>query len=99
MKRFILEQSASEFYTSHSGLALVGQALLRYTDLKKQARTIPKRHGIPNIELIRTFTGLLCLGKSDFESVENARGDRYFREALGIKQMPSSAMPCSPNAS
>lgn len=91
MKRFILEQSASEFYTSHAGLALVGRALNRYTNLKKQARSIPKRHGIPNIELIRTFTGLLCLGKSDFEAVENARGDRYFREALGIIQMPSSS--------
>lgn len=91
MKRFILERSATEFYTSHSGLALVGLALNRYTDLIKQARTIPKRHGIPNVDLIRTFTGLLCVGKSDFEAVENARGDRYFREALGIKQMPSSA--------
>ncbi|MDX1488919.1 MAG: IS1380 family transposase [Acidiferrobacterales bacterium] len=91
MKRFILERSGTEFYTSHSGLALVGQALKHYTNLQKRARTIPKRHGIPNIELIRTFTGLLCLGKSDFEAVENARRDRYFREALGIKQMPSSA--------
>lgn len=91
MKRFILEQSATEFFTSHAGLALVGLALNRFTDLRKQARTIPKRHGIPNIELIRTFTGLLCLGKSDFEAVEQARGDRFFQASLGIKQMPSSA--------
>jgi hypothetical protein len=91
MKRFHLEQSATEVYTAHAGLALVGQAVNKFTDLVKQARSIPKRHGIPTIELIRTFTGLLCLGKSDFEAVENARDDRFFRDALGIKQMPSSA--------
>jgi hypothetical protein len=60
----------------------------------KQARTVPRRHGIPNIDLIRTFTGLLCLGKSDFEAVENARQDPFFKAALGIKQMPSSAPLC-----
>jgi hypothetical protein len=27
MKRFIIEQSDQEFYTAHSGLALVGMAL------------------------------------------------------------------------
>jgi len=91
MKRFHIEQSETEFYTAHAGLALVGQAVNRYTDLVKAARSIPKRHGIPNIDLMRTFTGLLCLGKSDFEAVENIREDRFFKEAMGIKQMPSSA--------
>lgn len=91
MKRFRLERSRTESYTSNSGLALVGQAINRLTDLIKQARSIPKRHSIPNIELIRTFTGILCLGKSDFEAVENVRDDRFFQQALGIKQMPSSA--------
>ena len=91
MKRFHLELSKTEIYTAQAGLALVGQAVNKFTDLVKQARSVPKRHGIPNIELFRTFTGLLCLGKSDFEAVENARHDPFFRAALGIKQMPSSA--------
>jgi len=33
MKRFVIEQSDKEFYTSHSGLALVGLALNRFTSL------------------------------------------------------------------
>ena len=33
MKRFIIEQSDQEYYTSHSGLALVGLALNRHAEL------------------------------------------------------------------
>jgi hypothetical protein len=35
--------------------------------------------------------GLLSLGKSDFEAIEPFRGDRFFREALGLSKVPSSA--------
>src|SRR5690554_4818744 len=41
--------------------------------------------------MVRAYVGLLCLGKSDFEAVENFRRDRSFKESLGIGQMPSSA--------
>jgi hypothetical protein len=59
--------------------------------LKKTLRGIVKSHGIPSIDLIRAYAGQLCLGKSDFDAIENVRLDRYFKEALGIRQMPSSA--------
>ena len=91
MRRFQLIQSAKELYTSHSGLSLVGLAQNRRTALKKSSRSIIKRHGIPNIELIRTYVGQLSIGKSDFDAIENVRSDRYFKQALDIKQMPSSA--------
>ena len=91
MRRFQLVQSATELYTSHSGLALVGLALSRHTSLKKSLRSIPKRHGIPNIDLIRTYVGQLSVGKSDFDAIENVRNDRYFKQALDIKQTASSA--------
>jgi len=91
MRRFQLVQSATELYTSHSGLALVGLALNRHTSLKKSLRSIPKRHGIPNIELVRTYVGQLSVGKSDFDAIENVRHDRYFKQALDIKQTASSA--------
>jgi len=35
MKRFIIEQSDDEFYTSHSGLALAGLCLNRYSKLSR----------------------------------------------------------------
>lgn len=33
MKRFVIDQSDEKFYTSHSGLALAGLALNRFTSL------------------------------------------------------------------
>jgi hypothetical protein len=92
MKHFIIEQSDTEFYTSHSGLALVGLCLNRFTTLMGTLRAmIPLRHGIPHSDIIKSYLGLLCLGKSDFEAVENVRSDRFFKESLGIGQVPSAA--------
>jgi hypothetical protein len=92
MKRFILEQSETEFYTSHSGLALVGLCLNRYGQLNQALeKGIPLRHGISHADIIKSIIGTLCLGKSDFEAIENHRNDDYFKAALSIQQVPSSA--------
>ena len=92
MKHFIIEQSDTEFYTSHSGLALVGLCINRFTTLMTTLRAmIPLRHGIPHSDIIKSYVGLLCLGKSDFEAVENVRSDRFFKESLDIGQVPSAA--------
>ena len=91
MRTFTLQQSRAEVYTPHGGLDLVGHCLNRHTSLIKTARTVVKRHGIPNIELIRTYLGLITLGKSDFEAAEPVRTDPFFKSAMGIKQSPSSA--------
>ena len=91
MRTFTLQQSKTEVYTPHGGLALAGHCLNRHTSLNKTARTVVKRHGIPNMDLIRTYLGLITLGKSDFEAVESVRTDPFFKSAMGIKQAPSSA--------
>jgi hypothetical protein len=59
--------------------------------LQKTLRGIVKRHGIPNIDLIRAYLGQLRLGINDFDALESMRDDRYFKQALGIKQMPSAS--------
>ena len=89
--QFILEQSHSEIYASAGGLAIVGPIINRYSGLKKRLKSVPLRHGIAHIDLVRTYLGLLCQGKNDFEAVEGIRGDVFFREALGIARIPSSA--------
>jgi hypothetical protein len=91
MKRFMIEQSNKELFTSHSGLALVGLAVNRFSDLEKglQAAT-PLRHGISHGDLAKSYLGLMCLGKSDFEAVSNVRNDRFFKQALGIARVPSA---------
>jgi hypothetical protein len=91
MRTFKLEQSKTEIITPHGGLAVVGYSLNTMTSLAKTSRSIVKRHGISNIDLIRTYLGLICLGKSDFEAVEQTRHDDFFKAAMGIKQSPSSA--------
>ena len=92
MKRFILEQSDDEFYTSHSGMALVGLCINRYSDL---CRTVARKMDnnanlISHSDLLRSYLGLLCLGKSDYEAVSAMRGDDYFKDSLGITNVPSA---------
>jgi hypothetical protein len=92
MKRFILEQSDDEFYTSHSGLALIGLCINRYSGLQRQiTRKMTGQPGkISHTDIIRSMLGLLCLGKSDYEAVSAMRNDDYFKHSLGIKNVPSA---------
>jgi hypothetical protein len=69
MQRFIIERSKDEFYTAHSGLALVGLFLNRYCSLvKKLDKAAPVSSiGILSSDVIKAFIGLLCIGKTDYE--------------------------------
>lgn len=91
MKRFIIEKSEDEFYTSHSGLSLVGLGLNRFTSLVKRLGALPplKKGAISHADVLRSFIALLCLGKSDFEAISGFRNDRYFKEALALTAIPS----------
>jgi hypothetical protein len=91
MKRFILEQSDNEFYTSHSGLALIGLCINRFSDLPGQvARKMTRgQDKISHTDIVRSMLGLLCLGKSDYEAVAAMRDDMYFKQSLGIRNVPS----------
>jgi len=94
MKRFILEQSNKKFYTSHSGLSLVGLCVNRYTSLPTKARkALPVTKGSNGIgldDILRSYLGLLTLGQSDYEAVTNRREDDYFKKSLGIQKVPSA---------
>jgi hypothetical protein len=91
MKRFYVEQSESEHYTSHSGLGLVGMLLNDHTSLCRRAEQAA--YGSPSVshaDVIRTYIGLLSIGKSDFEAVSGAKADPWFKTALGIRKVPSA---------
>ena len=91
MKRLIIEQSDGEFYTSHSGLGLVGACINRHSDLGRQVGRLSRGNGqIADIDILRSYLGLLCLGKSDFQAITGMRGDDYFQQALGIGRIPST---------
>jgi len=75
MRRFIIEKSEDEFYSSHSGLALVGLCLNRFTSLAKRLGLVStlKKGAISHADVVRSYIGLLCLGKSDFETISGFR--------------------------
>ena len=89
MQRFQISQSDKETYVTHSGFALVGLAL-KHSGIAKLLKKIPHRHGAGHADCIKSYIGLLCIGKSDFDAIENRRQDRFFKKALGIKKVPSS---------
>lgn len=45
-----------------------------------------KRH-IAEIDILRSYVGLLCLGKSDYQAIAAMREDDYFKQALGIGEV------------
>jgi hypothetical protein len=77
--------------TPVAGLALVGHHLNRLTPVFKQVDcALPVRNGVANSDILRSYVGLLTQGKSDFDAIENYRGEAFFKQALGIKLLPSS---------
>ncbi|MCK5894637.1 MAG: hypothetical protein KAG53_09595 [Endozoicomonadaceae bacterium] len=82
-----IEQSDTEFYTPTAGLYCIGYAINQQTTLKTTLCAVSKRHGIPNIELIRTVSALLATDKSDFDAIENIRNDDWFKRYMGTRQM------------
>lgn len=88
--RFTIEQSDKEFYTSNSGMALVGLAINRFTSLcSRVAKAAPCR-GIATADVLRSYLGLLCQGKSDFEAIRPFwEDDEFFAAALGVQKVPS----------
>ncbi len=89
MRSFEIVQSDSDTTTSHSGLAIVGRAL-GLTRLAHDLGSIPLRHGIAHADCVKSYVGLLCTGKSDFDAIENKRNDAFFATALGIEKVPSA---------
>ncbi len=92
LTQFIIKQG-DESLSSHSGLALIG-ALLSKTELRKRLNETvlnecahPK---ISNADIIFAMTGLICLGKPDYDAIEPLRKNPFFSDSLGLETCPSS---------
>jgi len=69
----------------------VGMALNRHSGIAQAVdEHVALRHGIAHSDVLRSYLGLLSLGKSDFAAVENVRDDDFFIEALGVSTVPSA---------
>ena len=95
MKRIRVELSNERLITP-SGLTLVGAALGKSDLVKRGNRmTVDKKRSQPQIkngDILLTYIGLLCQGKSSFDSVREFHEDPdYFKAALGIAYAIPSA--------
>jgi len=90
LRQFIIAESEADF-TSHAGLGLIGMALERYTEVATDAAAVaPLRcDAISHRDVLYSYVAMLCLGKSDFEAINDFREDAFFHEALGLGQAPS----------
>ena len=95
MKKFVIEFSDERLITP-SGLSLVG-AVLGKSDLVKccNRMSITDKRSQPQIkngDILLTYIGLLCQGKTKFEAVREMQADRaYHQMALGIaRDIPSA---------
>ena len=76
--------------TSHAGLAIVGDYFksIKLDSLIDSAYRV--RSGALNSDVLKSYLGLLCLGKTDFDAIENFRDDAFFARALALGHVPSS---------
>jgi hypothetical protein len=90
MTDFIIKKLPYDL-NSTAGLALVGQYLKRINLNALVDPAFPVRSGIAHSDIVRSYLGLLCQGKSDFEAVEALRASPFALRALGLVQAPSAA--------
>ena len=77
--------------TPDAGLTLVGHMMKAMRPVLASIDTaLPLRGGVDNSDIVRSYLGFLTQGKSDFDAVENFRGDAFFKQALGKDLLPSS---------
>jgi hypothetical protein len=89
MTEFIIKKLPYDL-SSHAGLAFIGKYLksMKINSLVDSAFAV--RSGVANSDILKSYLGLLCLGKNDFDAIENFRTNAFFKHALGLVNVPSS---------
>ncbi len=89
MTDFIIKKLPYDL-SSHAGLALIGKYLKRINVNSLIDPAFPVRSGVANSAILKSYLALLCLGKNDFDAIENFRDNAFFMRALGLDSVPSS---------
>ncbi len=86
-------QQGREEINSNGGNILIGALLrLNYWDKISQMTTERIKHGeISHGDILKIAAGLLAQGRNDFGDIDLYRDDPLFKEALGLRKIPSSA--------
>ncbi len=97
LRKIHLEQSKTEHITSNAGLSLIGQAI-RISQLEAIVPKKSQPHGVVDRDILKSYIGLACLGKNDFEAIENykIKGTLPEWHLLKLFRMPifSNPLPC-----
>lgn len=89
MTDFVIKQLPYDL-SNQAGLALIGKYLKRININALVDPAFSVRSGIANSDILKSYLGLLCLGKNDFDAIESQRKDAFFARALGLRAVPSS---------
>ena len=76
--------------TSHSGLSIIGQCL-EIAGVDSIDGRFPTSQGMRTSDVVKSYLGLLCLGMSDYDAIENFRRDKPFQQLLTLQKVPSTA--------
>ncbi len=85
-------QQTTEKINNNGGLSLIG-CLLKNAGISKllnKAKKI-KSSEISEYDIVTSYLGLICMGKTDFIEIEQYREDEFFKRMLDIKKVPSEA--------
>jgi hypothetical protein len=88
-----IEQSSGKI-NSTGGLILISRPLdkIKFSKhIKKSLKRINKRSdAILSSDILLSYIGLLCMGSTAFEDIEEYRNNLTFKYLLGIKKVPSA---------
>jgi len=89
MTDFIIKQLPYDL-SNQTGLALIGKYLKRININSLVDQSFSVLSSIANSDILKSYLGLLCLGKNDFDAIEGQRKDAFFARALDLRAAPSS---------
>lgn len=88
-----LDFSDDLILTAHGGLSVVGVLLGSSSVLPELNRTRLRESERPvysHTDVVKSYVGILCQGKSDFDYLETVRDDDAFLLSLNLAHVPSS---------
>jgi len=93
MNEFRLE-TTDEIISSNSGIILAGQILnsnefRNCITLALGYQTKYSSSHFTDYEIVKSYIGLLCVGKPRPESIDIFKADKVFMHALGLSKLPS----------
>jgi len=80
-------------FVNNVGLAYVAVFLnMRkiFAPVDKASKIFRGGNTISDYDIVKTVLALICLGKTNFDDVEQYRNDKYFKKTLKLKVVPSA---------